>query len=201
MPSDAQVIVRRGPAMAEWLDAVARLRIEVFRHYPYLYDGDVDYEAQYLAGYARSPDSLLVIVLADGDVVGASTGLPLARADTAFQVPFVERGMGLETVFYFGESVLLPAWRGQGFGHRFFDERESHARSLDGCRWTTFAAVDRAEDDPRRSLDYRDNTPFWTARGYRHQPDMRARLPWKEIGQQDETEQTLTFWLRPLENA
>lgn len=30
------------------LDDMARLRIKVFRDWPYLYDGDVDYERRYL---------------------------------------------------------------------------------------------------------------------------------------------------------
>jgi len=33
-----------GGRLAQGLDAVARLRIEVFRAHPYLYDGSLDYE-------------------------------------------------------------------------------------------------------------------------------------------------------------
>ncbi|NBO21620.1 MAG: GNAT family N-acetyltransferase, partial [Rhodobacteraceae bacterium] len=40
-----------GPAVAEVLDDVARLRIAVFRDWPYLYDGDLNYERRYLDSY------------------------------------------------------------------------------------------------------------------------------------------------------
>lgn len=199
MASDVRVLTRRGADSAEWFDAVASLRVEVFRSFPYLYEGDAGYEKHYLATYARSADSLLVIVLAGDQVVGASTGLPLSSAEPAFRQPFADQGIPVEDVFYCGESVLLPAFRGLGLGHRFFDEREAHARSLGGIRWTAFASVDRAKDDPRRPPDYRSNDPFWTRRGYVPQPDMSVRLPWKQVESSQETGQTLTMWLRPLE--
>ncbi|WP_187775028.1 GNAT family N-acetyltransferase [Halomonas binhaiensis] len=196
-----RVVICRGGDIAEWLSAVAQLRIEVFRDYPYLYDGDVDYEANYLQTYTRTPDALLVLALDGERVVGASTGLPLAEAEADFQAPFHERGMDMNDVFYFGESILLPEYRGQGLGHRFFDEREAHARAFGSFKWTAFAAVDRSEDDPRRPADYRANDPFWTRRGYVRHPDMQMQLAWKQIGDEQETEQALTFWLRPLENV
>ena len=193
--------VLRGAAIAPRLDEVARLRIAVFREFPYLYDGDFDYEARYLQAYVETPDSVCVLAL-DGDrVVGASTGLPLADEEPGFQAPFVERGIPVGEVFYCAESVLLPGYRGRGLGHRFFDEREAHARALGRFRWTAFAAVDRAADDPRRPPDARDNDAFWFGRGYVRQPGMTMRLAWKEHGEAEESDKSLTFWLRPLEPA
>src|SRR5690606_40705815 len=84
--------VLRGAAVAPRLDEVARLRIAVFREYPYLYDGDLDYEARYLRAYVETPDSLCVLALHGDRVVGASTALPLADEDPEFQQPFLERG-------------------------------------------------------------------------------------------------------------
>ena len=43
------------------IDALAALRIAVFREWPYLYDGDLDYERGYLAEFAAAPDAVLVI--------------------------------------------------------------------------------------------------------------------------------------------
>ena len=197
--SALETVALRGAEIAARLDEVARLRIAVFREFPYLYDGDADYEARYLQAYIDAPDSLCVLALDGGRVVGASTALPLADEDDAFQRPFHERGIPVGEVFYCAESVVLPGYRGRGLGHRFFDAREAHARTLGRFRWTAFAAVDRAPDDPRRPAGARGNEAFWTRRGYVRQPGMTMRLAWKEHGETGESDKSLTFWLRPLE--
>ena len=99
---------------------------------------------------------------------------------------------------YYRLSVLLPAYRGRGLGHRFFDEREAHARSLGRFTATGFCAVDRNPDDPRRPEGHRGNEAFWTGRGYVRQPGLTVRLAWQELGEDAPSEKPLTFWLRPL---
>ena len=171
-----------------------------FRDWPYLYDGDAEYEARYLQTYTRAADSVIVLAGDGGRIVGAATGLPLAAESEEFQAPFIEGGLDVAQVFYCGESVLLPEYRGQGLGHAFFDAREAHARAL-GFEWIAFAAVDRSLDDPRRPEGHRDNDAFWTKRGYAREPGMTMRLAWKEIGDPVAREKPLTFWLRRLEAA
>ncbi|MBF6023643.1 GNAT family N-acetyltransferase [Lysobacter niastensis] len=161
-----------GTAIEPHLEDIARLRIAVFRDWPYLYEGDAGYEAQYLRTYVDSPRSVVVLAQA-----GYDTG----------------------QVFYCGESVLLPRYRGLGLGHRFFDEREAHARALGGFRWTSFCAVDRSDDDPRRPSAHRGNEAFWHKRGYRRAANLSMSLPWNEVGG-GEVMHTLTYWLRPLED-
>lgn len=193
---------RSGADVRDHLEAVAALRIAVFRDWPYLYDGDAAYEREYLDAYASSRDSVFVLAF-DGDaVIGASTGLPLADDTAEFRAPFEARGMDVDRVFYFGESVLLPAYRGQGIGHAFFDHREAHARALGRFDLAAFCAVDRDDGDPRRPPGHRGNDAFWTKRGYARQPGMTMHLHWNEIGR-GETGHDLTFWTRALdgENA
>lgn len=198
MAADVQVRRIAGAGIGPWLDAVARLRIAVFRDWPYLYAGDLAYERDYLQAYARSPDSVFVLAFDGDEVVGASTGLPLADDTDQFQRPFREAGRAVDDVFYFGESVLLPAYRGLGLGHRFFDEREAHAAALGRFAWTGFCAVDRDPADPRRPAGHRGNEAFWTKRGYVRQPGLTVHLAWQEIGEPAPSEKSLTFWLRPL---
>ncbi|MEJ1096511.1 MULTISPECIES: GNAT family N-acetyltransferase [unclassified Pseudoxanthomonas] len=188
----------RGPGILPYLEDVARLRVEVFRDWPYLYEGDEGSERNYLAPYANSPDSLFVLATVGDRVIGASTALPLIDDTEAFQLPFVNTGIAAKEVFYFGESVLLPQYRGRGIGHAFFDHREAHARALGRFRWTAFCAVDRNEADPRRPAGFRSNDGFWHKRGYERRKDMTMYLPWFETGQ-GEIVHPLTFWLRPLE--
>lgn len=198
MSADLRIECLAGPALRRQLAQLARLRIAVFREWPYLYDGDADYEARYLEAYARSRDSLFVLACDGDEVVGASSGIPLEDDDAAFQSPFMERGIDVRSVFYFGESVLLPAYRGRGIGHRFFDAREDHARQLGRFEWTAFCAVDRAPGDPRQPPGYRGNHGFWRKRGYAQDSSMRCRLSWRELGAEAETPHTLTFWRRRL---
>ena len=190
-----------GAHVAPHLDALAALRIEVFHEWPYLYAGDHAYEARYLAAYAASARSVFVLAIDGGRVVGASTGIPLIDEAASFHRPFIERDIAPGEVFYFGESVLLPEYRGRGIGHRFFDERESHARGLDGFTLTAFCAVERATDDPRRPVNHRGNELFWTKRGYRRQHDMSCELDWTEIGQTTPTTQRMSVWLRAIERS
>lgn len=196
---DLRVVTCTGEAVAPHLDDLARLRIAVFRDYPYLYEGDPAYEREYLAAYARSPRSVFVLALDGGQVIGASTGIPLLDDQPAFHEPFRERGYALDKVFYFGESVLLREYRGHGLGHRFFDEREAHARRLGGFELTAFCSVEHAADDPRKPEGYRPNDAFWSKRGYRRQDDMFCKLEWKELGEAAASPHVLRFWLRPLE--
>lgn len=186
----------RGDRIEPWLDALGALRIRVFREYPYLYDGTADYERDYLAIYQKASGSMVVIVTdADDRLVGATTCLPLAEEGLEFQQPFLDQGLDIGEIMYFGESILLPEWRGQGLGKEFFNLREAHALSL-GMRTTAFCAVDRPRDHPSRPADFRPLDSFWQARGYVKQPDLRVTFPWKETGSLAETPQTLTFWTK-----
>ncbi|HEX2082701.1 MAG TPA: GNAT family N-acetyltransferase, partial [Xanthomonadaceae bacterium] len=61
MPASHTIRRFAGAAVRPHLDAVARLRMAVFRDWPYLYEGDMDYERDYLSAYARSPGSVFVL--------------------------------------------------------------------------------------------------------------------------------------------
>lgn len=198
MRSPLAITPLRGPQLLPVLDDIARLRIRVFNDWPYLYQGSLDYERDYLAAYAATPDAVCVIARAGDEVVGASTGLPLLDDGPAFRRPFEDAGIDPAQVFYFGESVLLPAYRGQGVGHAFFDAREAHARGLQRFALTAFCAVDRAADDPRRPVGHRDNDAFWHKRGYVRQAGMTMQLAWEEAGQGNVLH-PLTFWIRRME--
>ncbi|MEX0318976.1 MAG: GNAT family N-acetyltransferase [Ruegeria sp.] len=186
-----------GPALEAALDDVARLRIEVFRAWPYLYDGDLAYERDYLQSY-RDSDGAIVVGAFDGDqLVGASTGTPLADHADDFAAAFAGTGLDLSDIFYCAESVLLPTYRGQGVGHRFFDLREGHARAL-GFAKTAFCGVQRPPDHPMRPETYKPLDPFWRARGYAPLQGAIAQFSWKDLWEAGETPKPLQFWIRDL---
>lgn len=184
-----------GTALLAAIPDLARLRMQVFREFPYLYDGDADYEAEYLRIYAEAPGALVALAREGEKIVGASTAIPLTQETPDIQRPFVNSSeFDVQDILYLGESVLLPEYRGQGLGHKFFDVREAHAAAL-GLGVTTFCAVVRPDTHPQRPQPYRTHHAFWAARGYQERPDLTTELSWKDLGEVAETPKPMRFWV------
>jgi GNAT superfamily N-acetyltransferase len=177
---------------------LARLRIVVFRDWPYLYDGTVEYEEKYLAKLADAKGAVCVVARDGNEIVGASTAAPMVEHADEFAGPFELAGYDLETIFYCGESVLLKSHRGHGLGHAFFDQRETHARTLGGFTHSTFCRVVRPEDHPLKPPDYRPLDGFWRKRGYAPVDGLVTAYRWKDIDQPEETEHLMQFWMKAL---
>lgn len=186
-----------GKDAAGYLDSVAHLRIRVFRDFPYLYDGNLAHEEDYLGRYLQAKDFVLILAKDAGQVVGASTCLPLSQETDEIRLPLTEAGYDDHEVLYLGESVLDKPYREQGIGKAFFRLREEHGRQLKK-KYASFCAVDRPEDHPLRPADYRSLNEFWKKYGYSPLPDVQVSLTWKDIDQQQDTEKKLTFWIKKL---
>ena len=186
-----------GEALQRALPSLAKLRIEVFREWPYLYEGTLDYEANYIERFARLKDGVIVVASDAGETVGAATAAPLQGQNADVTTPFVERGYDLTTLFYFGESVLRRNYRGRGIGHAFFDQREAAALSA-GATKATFSGVVRSPDDPRRDPSYRPLDAFWRKRGYQQVEGLVGNYSWTDIGDSMQTPKPMQFWMRDL---
>lgn len=204
MPAPNGLIIEslRGPALTAALGEVARLRIEVFRAWPYLYDGSIEYERTYLAEFATARDAIIIVARDCDTIVGVATAAPLAGHTAEFVSLFEKQGYDTARMFYCGESVLLPAYRGRGIGHAFFDRREAHARACSGPAGSythvAFCAVVRSPADPRTPSTYRPLDDFWSKRGYAPVSGLVGRYSWREIGDIAESEKCMQFWMKPL---
>ena len=69
-----------GAAIRPYVRDVAALRLEGFRAFPYLYEGTLAYEESYLAAYADAPRSMLIRVLAGGQLAAVATATPLCSS-------------------------------------------------------------------------------------------------------------------------
>jgi GNAT superfamily N-acetyltransferase len=187
-----------GEDMLKILPDLGRLRIIVFRDWPYLYDGTIEYEEKYLEKFAKAKGAV-VIAAYDGDqMVGASTGAPMIEHADEFGEPFKKAGYDISKIFYCGESVLLKSHRGYGLGHAFFDGREAQAKKLGGFTHSSFCRVIRPEDHPLKPADYAPLDPFWKKRGYEPVDGIIATYDWKDIDQPDETTHKMQFWMKTL---
>jgi GNAT superfamily N-acetyltransferase len=195
--ADAGVTIGRAARDAQTLRALAQLRIAVFRDWPYIYDGSLEYEEDYLAEFLADRDAVLIVASVAGEPVGMATASRLAGQPDEFVAPLAASGLPVDRTFYFGESVLLPAWRGQGIGHAFFDHREAAARA-GGATHAVFCAVLREAGHPLAPENQRDLAPFWRHRGYAPLPGVTAPMEWKDRDQSASTAHTMQFWGRSL---
>lgn len=191
-----------GNAIQPYIRNLASLRIEVFKEYPYLYNGDFDYEQVYLYSYIHAKHAAVVLAFEGKDVIGASTCIALEDSDTFIQFPFIAKGYDINKGVYFEESVLKKKYRNQGIGVRFFEEREKWAanyfkkKNIYEGRFTTFCGINRPDDHPLRPKDYQTLEEFWKHRKYKKQPSLQTQIAWKEIGKEKEEFHNLTFWTR-----
>lgn len=197
-PSSLTVRRLTGSAFRTVFDDLAALRIAVFYDFPYLYEGSVDYEKVYLETYAHAERSFLFAVYDGEQLVGATTALPLRDETAEVQAPFLKAGYDLDTIFYFGESILLPAYRGLGLGHQFFNEREAHAQQFAQYKMTCFCAVKRPNDHPLRPADYQPLDNFWIKRGYQREGSLQSEFVWPDRNETLETPKPMIYWTRVL---
>lgn len=187
-----------GAAIVPFVRDLARLRIDIFREYPYLYDGDEDYELNYLKTYVQSPRSIVMLVFDGNRLVGATTGLPMADETTEFQRPFLDRDLDVRGIFYCGESVLRPSCRGRGIYRQLFRAREDHARTLGGFHTATFCCVQRPVSHPARPADYVPLDAVWQHFGYAEHPELQTEYVWKDIDEAQATSKQMRFWTKTL---
>ncbi len=182
--------------LEKYLIDIAKLRISVFKEYPYLYDGNIEYEFAYLNKYVENPNTLVYAIFFEEQIIGVTTAIPLIDEIDEIKEPFLNLNLPIEKYYYFGESLILPEYRGKGFGHKFFDIREKYALSNEGIKYTCFCSVERLENHPFKPKNYISKEEFWKKRGYSKNNNLQCKLEWKDINEENESSKTLTFWIK-----
>lgn len=198
MKRSIRIVSYVGEEVKGLIPQIAKLRIEVFAEYPFLYIGDLEYEKRYLKKFSEMEDAIAVACFEGEELVGISTGYPFIYEAKDLQAVLAKKGLRPEDYFCLGESVLRKTVRGQGIGNRFFDEREAHVKRLGRYKHICFYTSLRPENDPRRPADYRPLDPFWKKRGYQEHPELVGTVSYQEIGEEAESPKKMVFWIKDL---
>ena len=134
-----------GSAVEDCLNDIASLRIEIFREFPYLYDGHREDELNYLKLYSI-PESFVIIINDGEKVVGAATGMPLRHEVTKLVEPFCGTSYPVEDVYYVGELLFYPEHRNHGMGMQVVRMVEEQVRSFSIYQYLTCVTVSRPVD-------------------------------------------------------
>jgi len=186
-----------GAAIADALDDLATLRLDIFPEYPYLYQGRRKDELTYLGTYAEAPDACVILAYEGSTVIGAATGMPLIHEDARMLDAFSGTLFPLDEVYYVGELLFRPVYRNCGLGQKLLARLESHIRSLGRYRRLACATVERPDDHPLRPRDYIPITRFLARTGFVRLPGVTTSFIWRETDGV-KRDHPMQFWIKDL---
>jgi GNAT superfamily N-acetyltransferase len=189
--------VLTGAAIAEALDDLATLRLDIFPEYPYLYEGRREDELTYLGSYVAAPDACVILAYDGLTVVGAATGIPLIHEDTRVIGAFNGTSFPLIETYYVGELLFRQAYRNCGLGRKLLDRLERQVRSLGRYRRITCATVERPDEHPLRPRDYIPITRFLARTGFARLSGVTTHFRWRETDGVRRNH-PMQFWIKEL---
>ncbi|HLC06649.1 MAG TPA: GNAT family N-acetyltransferase [Candidatus Babeliales bacterium] len=184
------------------LPFVAQLRVNIFRNYPYLYDGNIAEEMDNLEKYAQHNNSALAIAYYNENPVGFLCGSDLIHYSVHFEnsVADLFKGVDLniENYYYCADIIILPEHRGKYLAPQLFDAIENYAqqKGYTACCFIT----EHHENHPLKPRDHKSLVPLWNSLNYKksalityaswqtHQVDGTIKLE----------QHPLIFWLKNL---
>lgn len=175
---------------------VARLRMEVFREFPYLYDGTIEYENKYLEPFASSKNSMLVVAQIGTHIVGCITGIPFIEASAECRAPFAKAGIPIDSIFYLGEIVLEKEYRGNGIGARMFETFIKFVKEQK--KYSQIAICEVARHADHSQQDHFNLDTFWSKRQFVKQPQLITHFNWREVGRETEEAHPMVYWLKKV---
>lgn len=186
--------VVKGSEATLYTNDLIKLCNTVYREHPYLYDGTaVEYD-EALQLYAKSEHSVLVIAFFGDTPVGMATGIPFSEYDRShYQLPFITHGYDLKSIFYLGELVILPEYRGIGIGSQLFHFVERYANEAKRYKILALCQIEMNNGViPEGNL--------WKKMGLQRHPELDMTANWRNIGEEEETEHRQVFWIKDLSN-
>lgn len=190
--------IYKGTEIEAIFDALAELRIQVFGEFPYLYQGSKEFEFQYLNKYVTSDCSFLYTIWDNHKLIGASSCIALSDEFEDVKNPFIKADLDINSIIYFGESILLKEYRNQGFGKLFMEKRVEFASSFPWCKAVYFCSVERPENHPLKPVDYKNLHTFWRNQGFTP-TELSSVFVWKDKNETLESEKKMNFWMKSIQ--
>lgn len=195
--SELDIKILHGNEAKPFLNDIAQMRIEMFREFPYLYDGSIEYERNYLEGYFSSPSSTIILGFSGKRLIAFSSSIALNDEMDEIKQPFIDQKLPLKDYFYIGEMMIQPEFRGKGLLRQFFDTQENYAKQ-NGYKHSVFMTVRRSDEHIERPEDYKDIAPIWRHFEYEILPNMQIDMPWQRVDTGKEEMNVLDVWYKKI---
>ncbi len=168
-----------------FLMTLAQKRIDTFRQWPYLYDGKLKDAVEYISNFINSQRSHVILAFDDTKIIGALTGIPLADSIPEFRDTFYTNELNPSDYFYISEAMIQKPYRGKRLLFKMLKSLHKNAQNKVLC----FSMIQRK--------DHLKSYPkTLSTLGFTQNPNCKAILDWKEVGNNLETSHELIFWFQ-----
>lgn len=196
---DLEFVSLRGKLIEEYLEQIAVLRLEALQEFPYLYEGKINFEKDFLKTYSESSNSLIEIVKDENEVVGVTSCIPLSEESDEMQRMYTNQGYDVRRIFFFGESLILPKYRSEDIYREFFKRMEEHIIDVQPTsEFAVFGSIKRSKNHSLYNEEYKKLTDFWTTLGFKEDRKLFLEFKWKDINKKSESVKKMVFWKKPI---
>lgn len=198
------IFIHKGEHIKKFISCVSQLRLDMFREFPYLYQGTYEYEKKYMEGYANNSKSMLGLAYAEKTLAGVFTGMPLISDSEIVKdskLLFIANNIDPSSYYYYGEVLVLPQFRRLRLPNLLSSRMDFEAKNM-GFDNACFMAVSRSDDHPLKPKEYVKPDKLWERYGYKKM-NLCAKYHWPTIHSDasvKDEENILEYWHKPLEN-
>lgn len=185
-----------------YLDKISEFRIKEFKEFPYLYEGNEEYEKSYIKGFIEGQNSVLGIVEIDSNIIGVATAMPLrceAEIVKDVELEFHKMGFKIDEFFYIGEVIVKKGYRGNKISSRLLETVEKYFLNL-GFKYACLSTVERDIEDSRRPKNYSDIDKLCLYNGYT-KTKIYSDYSWpmkSDDGSIREVVNEMVYWIKKL---
>lgn len=181
----------KGKNISAYIEQLGKYRIDIFKEYPYLYEGDLEYERSYLSRYAQSNGSILLISYDQKGIVGACTGIPLQDEEEEFIAPF--KNEDITSIFYIGEIMVRSDSRSKGLGTALLSNI-IELIALENYKKICLYTVQREQNHPLKPKNYISPDNLWMKFDFKKDLERLVYYHWRELNDNRETIKAMNVW-------
>jgi hypothetical protein len=194
--SGLRVEMVSGADMQPYLERIVEYRLKYFKEFPYLYQGNVEEEVEFVEQYIKS-STARVLVLKDqcGNFGGFATGISVMESSHADKLGVIINQP--ENVYYIGEMIFDELFRGKD-GFRQCLSYFQNIKEM-GYKKVCFITVQRDGKYPR-PINYHDHEGAWGVTGF-EKYEQTITISWPVIqvgGDSVAQENILNIWIKKL---
>ncbi len=170
----------------------------MFREYPYLYDGNIEYEKEYLKRYINSQRSCIVLAYSENDIVGVCTCLPLEDELEEIYAPIEQKRFEIKNILYGGEALVLKSYQESGLSRKFEEICVTHEKKIIPSLTHILVCTVERGNHYLKPDNYSDISLILNKLNYKKLDGVKCVLSWKDIDKVKEDNKSLSYWIRDL---